>query len=57
MSKLNKQLESMGGYLECQTCGAKQGLGNVGEKLLRGWPKCCGYTMRWITARELGEAK
>lgn len=46
-------LEPFGGILRCTTCGTKRPLGDVAVKLAHGWPKCCGYTMRWVTQREL----
>lgn len=48
-----KDLSKLGGLLRCNTCEFEQPLGNVGEKLSMGWPKHCGYTMTWVTAREL----
>lgn len=36
-----------GGYLECQQCGSRGEVGSVADRLKNGWPKCCGYTMRW----------
>lgn len=53
-ASLGAELQSFGGHLECMTCGHKQALGNVAGKLEHGWPKHCGYTMRWITARQGG---
>ena len=45
-----------GGHLQCETCGRREQVGSVSERLFRtGWPMCCGYTMRWWTARELQE--
>lgn len=47
-------LNDFGGYLRCGTCGATQPLGNASERLTRaGWPKCCGYTMTWLTQRQI----
>lgn len=43
-------------HLECMTCGRKKPVGSVGGRLVNGWPKCCGYTMRLFTVREM-EAK
>lgn len=40
-----------GGILRCMVCGSEQ---PVESRYWReGWPKCCGYTIRWITARQL----
>lgn len=53
--KIGADLQGFGGILRCMTCGHEQPLGSVGNKLANGWPKCCGYTMRWVTARQLAE--
>lgn len=53
--KIGGDLQGFGGLLRCRECGNERALGNVGDKLANGWPKCCGYTMRWITRRELDE--
>jgi hypothetical protein len=52
---LSDELGAMGGVLRCMTCGGEQDLGDPGARIAGGvgWPKCCGYTMRWITARQL----
>jgi hypothetical protein len=52
-SSIGSELQGFGGHLECTVCGHKAPLGNVGRRLSVGWPKCCGYTMRWWTNREL----
>lgn len=40
-----------GGILRCETCGIT---GTPKPRYWRdGWPKCCGYTMRWWTQRQL----
>lgn len=44
---------AFGGHLECKKCGKIKSLGSIAEKLIRGWPKCCGETMTWYTARQL----
>ena len=46
-------LVGLGGHLECTVCGHTQGLGAIGGHLATGWPKHCGYTMTWKTARQL----
>lgn len=51
--KIGKEIERFGGKLVCQTCGIEKPLGDVSGNLKHGWPKCCGYTMRWITQNEL----
>ncbi len=53
MDNLANKLKSFGGKLVCETCGAEKPLGNIGNRLSGGWPKCCGYTMRWVTDNEL----
>lgn len=53
--KIGADLNGLGGHLECTVCGHRRPLGNIGRKLANGWPKCCGYTMRWITARQENE--
>ena len=40
-----------GGFLRCETCGLR---GEVEARYWRvGWPKHCGYTMRWWTQRQV----
>ena len=51
--KIGNELQVFGGHLECQTCKKRKVLGSVSSKLSRGWPKCCGYTMRWITQSQI----
>ena len=48
-------LVPLGGILRCGECGTERSLGDVAAYLRDGWPKCCGYTMTWVTRRELGE--
>ena len=50
---LGDELIGFGGVLRCETCKRIQALGDVGSKLKDGWPKCCGYTMRWWTQRQI----
>lgn len=52
---IGADLQGFGGILRCRVCGAEQPLGDVGASLRHGWPKCCGYTMRWVTQRQLDE--
>lgn len=54
-NNLGEELKSLGGILRCEQCGLQRPLGNIGNKLANGWPKCCGLTMRWVTDRELKE--
>lgn len=53
--ELAQELSSFGGYLVCEECGRRQGLNEerIGSSLRHGWPTCCGYTMRWVTQREI----
>lgn len=53
---MEKNLESFGGHLECTVCGHKKPLGRTSVYLAQGWPKHCGYTMTWITARQEAES-
>lgn len=50
---IGKELYHFGGILKCNKCGKERSLGSIENKLANGWPKCCGYTMRWITARQM----
>lgn len=52
-SALGDSVTGFGGFLRCETCGHKRVLGDVGDKLAHGWPKHCGYTMRWWTQRQI----
>jgi hypothetical protein len=45
-------IEPMGGFLRCEECQHQEPIGDVAGRLKNGWPKCCGYTMRWVTGRE-----
>ena len=47
------EVASLGGILRCGECGAEQPLGDAGGHLRRGWPKCCGLTMTWVTLKQL----
>ena len=49
-------LNEFGGHLECEVCHRAAPLGDANQRLLgAGWPKCCGYTMRWWTDRQLAD--
>lgn len=54
-TKIADNLVGFGGHLECMECGHIQGLGAVAGHLAYGWPKHCGYTMRWITKKQLSQ--
>lgn len=43
------------GFLRCEECGYSQRLSQYGASsyLAAGWPKCCGYTMRRWTQRQV----
>jgi hypothetical protein len=51
--KIATDLGGFGGVLRCETCRRTSPLGSIGHKLANGWPKCCGYTMRWWTQRQI----
>lgn len=55
--KIASDLKGFGGLLRCTVCGREEPLGNVAGNFRDGWPKCHGYTMRWLTARELAAEK
>lgn len=42
-----------GGFLRCEDCGHRRQLGNLAANYRDGWPRCCGYTMRWWTQRQV----
>lgn len=44
-----------GGFLRCETCRSTRPVD--GGYLSTGWPKCCGYTMRWWTARQIRDGE
>ena len=48
---MTNALSGFGGYLRCETCFTEMRLGDPGRRVAggQGWPKCCGYTMRWWT--------
>jgi hypothetical protein len=47
-------LSGFGGVLRCETCRRIEPLGDPGQRVTStGWPKCCGYTMRWWTQRQI----
>lgn len=58
-------LKSFGGLLRCTVCGVENTLPSddsrwarkVGSLLRTGWPKHCGYTMRWVTDSQLAEER
>lgn len=52
-STIGDELKGFGGVLQCLTCGKELPLDSPSDKLLNGWPKCHGYTMRWWTQRQV----
>lgn len=45
-------LSGLGGILRCGQCQSVRPVGDIARYLRDGWPKCCGFTMTWVTARE-----
>lgn len=45
----------LGGFLRCEECRAERPLTvpEAGSFMEGGWPKCCGYSMRWWTQRQI----
>lgn len=52
---IGKATQSLGGHLKCESCGTIQELGNVGNHIKNGWPKCCRLTMTWKTQKQLDD--
>lgn len=52
---IGADLAGLGGFLRCETCGYRSALDDrdIAAYLSLGWPKCCGYTMRWWTQRQI----
>jgi hypothetical protein len=50
-------LAKLGGILRCNSCKEEMPLEEVrlGGFLSHGWPKCCGYTMTWVTQKLLDQ--
>lgn len=55
-ASIAESVNGFGGHLRCEVCGTMAPLGRASGKVLNGWPKCCGYTMRWWTQSELDKA-
>lgn len=52
-----RDLSSLGGILVCFGCNDVRPVGaspQIKGFLEAGWPMCCGETMQWITAEQLG---
>lgn len=56
---MSAKMDVFGGMLHCDQCGKERTMqeGDAGYYLFNGWPKCCGYTMRWITANEIEQGR
>ena len=52
---LHQSVAIIGGVLRCEKCGAVEKLGDVVNRIYgeTGWPEHCGYTMTWVTGRQL----
>lgn len=52
---IGSSLGSFGGFIRCETCGSQAPMSGdrAGRYTRHGWPKCCGYTMRWWTQRQV----
>jgi len=48
-------LGGFGGFLRCEKCYRQKLMapGASGGYISRGWPRCCGYTMRWWTQQQI----
>lgn len=49
------ELMGFGGLLRCSVCGEKEHFGRIATNLRSGWPKHCGFTMSWVTEKQLQE--
>ena len=58
MQKAAKEFSRLGGILHCPECMSTIDLEEIyiPNALANGWPLCCGYNMRWLTAKQLKEA-
>jgi len=54
---LNTSLNAFGGELRCIECGRVTPMSedDASHYTAQGWPRCCGYTMRWVTRRQIEE--
>lgn len=51
---IGNDLRGFGGFLRCEQCGhVWTGALDTGRFIAHGWPKHCGYTMRWWTQRQI----
>ena len=49
----DRPFSRQGGVYRCRVCDVEQPLGSAGDVARHGWPHCCGYRMRWVTAVEV----
>lgn len=54
-AEITDSLDQFGGFLRCETCGSIKELevGAAGRYTRKGWPECCGRTMRWWTQKQI----
>lgn len=52
---IGASLDQFGGFLRCEECRTVIELqaGAAGRYTAKGWPTCCGQTMRWWTQRQV----
>lgn len=52
---IGESLGAFGGFVRCETCRAQWDVTSdlAGHYTAKGWPKCCGYSMRWWTQRQI----
>lgn len=52
-----ESLHGFGGFLRCEECGYRPFVAltdaDTTHYLANGWPRHCGYTMRWWTQRQI----
>jgi hypothetical protein len=53
IAAISAATQGFGGFLRCEMCGRRRNLGNIARHYRHGWPRCCGYTMRWWTQRQI----
>jgi hypothetical protein len=51
--RIGATLDSLGGVLRCGHCRSEHAMYQSRKYLRDGWPECCGFTMTWVTARQL----
>jgi hypothetical protein len=52
---IGESLDGFGGFLRCEECRTVKTMqvGDAGAYTAHGWPRCCGYTMRWWTQSQI----